>query len=94
MSSFSLDLAKFGQKAVDNADKIVRKIGFDMHSRIVKRMPVKTGRAIANTQISINNLPSDATLETDKSGNGAIRSAEAVLKNFKLGARDVPYQFQ
>jgi hypothetical protein len=85
MSSFSLDLAKFGQKAVDNADKIVRKIGFDMLSRIVKRMPVDTGRARANTQISINNLPSDATLETDKSGNGAIRSAGVVLKNFKLG---------
>jgi len=85
MSSFSLDLAKFGQKAIDNSEKIIRKIGFDMHARIVKRMPVDTGRARANTQISINNLPSDATLETDKVGAATIRSGGAVLKNFKLG---------
>ena len=45
MSTFSLDLAKFGQKAIDNSEKIIRKIGFDMHARIVMRMPVDTGRA-------------------------------------------------
>ena len=58
MSRFAVDLARFGQRALDNADKIMRKIAFDMHSRIVMRMPVDTGRARANTQISINSLPS------------------------------------
>ena len=85
MTSFSLDLAKFGQKAVDNAEKVVRKIGFDMHSRIVQRMPVDTGRAKANQQISINSLPSGSVLEFDKSGNAAISKGGAVLANFKLG---------
>ena len=83
--SFSVDLAKFGQKAVDNAEKVVRKIGFDMHSRIVQRMPVDTGRAKANQQISINSLPSGSVLEFDKSGNAAISKSGAVLTNFKLG---------
>lgn len=85
MTSFSLDLAKFGQKAVDNAEKIVRKIGFDMHSRIVQRMPVDTGRAKANQQISINSLPSGSVLEFDKSGNAAISKGNRALANFKLG---------
>jgi hypothetical protein len=85
MSSFSLDLARFGQRAIDNADKIARKIAFDIHSRIVRRMPVDTGRARANTQISLNHLPSGATLEIDQSGNRTIRGGNAVLRNFELG---------
>lgn len=85
MSSFSVDLAKFGQKAIDNSEEIVRKIAFDMHSRIVKRMPVDTGRARANTQISLHNLPSNATLEIDKSGNATIASGNRELSQFKLG---------
>jgi len=85
MSSFSVDLAKFGQKAIDNSEEIVRKIAFDMHSRIVKRMPVDTGRARANTQISLHNLPSNATLETDKSGNATIAFGNRELSQFKLG---------
>jgi hypothetical protein len=83
--SFSVDLAKFGQKAVDNAEKIVRKIGFDMHSRIVQRMPVDTGRAKANQQISINSLPSGFTMSVDSSGNAAISKGRASLASFKLG---------
>ena len=39
----------------------------------------------ANTQISIDTLPSDSTMETDKSGSGTIRSGGRVLKNFELG---------
>jgi hypothetical protein len=85
VSTFSIDLAKFGQKAVDNAEKIVRKIGFDMHSRIVQRMPKDTGRATANQQISINSLPSGSVLEFDKSGNATISNGGAALARFKLG---------
>jgi hypothetical protein len=83
--SFSVDLAKFGQNAVNNSEKIVRKIGFDMHSRIVQRMPKETGRATANQQISINSLPSDSVLEFDKSGNATISKGSAALASFKLG---------
>lgn len=85
MSTFSVDLAKFGQKAVDNAEKIIRKTAFDLHARIVKRMPVDTGRARANTQISLHNLPSDSTLKVDKKGNATIASGSRELSKFKLG---------
>jgi hypothetical protein len=83
--TFSMDLAKFGQKAVDNSEKIVRKIGFDMHSRIVQRMPKDTGRATANQQISLNSLPEESVLEFDKSGNATISKGGAALARFKLG---------
>lgn len=85
MSTFSVDLAKFGHKAVFNAEKIVRKIVFDMHSSIVKRMPVDTGRALANTQISIHNLPYHSVLKTDKSGNATIFSGRQEVSRFNLG---------
>ena len=85
MTSFSLDLAKFGQKAIDNSEKVVRKIGLDMHSMIVQRMPVDTGRAKANQQISLNNLPSGSVMDFDKSGNATIRKGDAALAKFKLG---------
>lgn len=85
MSTFSLDLAKFGQKAIDNAEKIVCKIAFDIHSRIVKRMPVDTGRAKANQQISINTLPTDSILSIDKEGTVTIASGNQELAHFKLG---------
>jgi hypothetical protein len=83
--SFSLDLAKFGQKAVDNAEKVTRKIAFDMYKLIVRRMPVKDGRAKANTQISINSLPENSIMEFDKSGSATISRAGTVINNFKLG---------
>jgi hypothetical protein len=73
--SFSVDLAKFGQKAVNNAEKIVRKTGFDMHARIVKRTPVDTGRAKANTQISVNSLPSSSSLAKDTTKSSPIADA-------------------
>ena len=85
MTSFSLDLAKFGQKAIDNSEKVVRKIAFDMHSRIVMMMPRDTGRATANQQISINSLPSGSVMDFDKSGNATICKGDAALAKFKLG---------
>ena len=83
--TFTLDLAKFGQKAVDNAEKVTRKIAFDMYKLIVRRMPVRDGRAKANTQISINSLPENSIMEFDKSGAATISKAGTVIANFKLG---------
>ena len=83
--SFEMDLSKFGDKAIKNADKVIRKIGLDLHGKIVKRMPVDTGRAKANTQTSLNNLPSDSVIETDKTGIRTISSAGRQLASFTLG---------
>ena len=85
MSTFTLDLSKFGAKAVANAEKVARKIGLDMHSRIVQRMPKDTGRATANTSIAIGGNPGSATDEKDKHGGPTIAKNKPVVNQFKLG---------
>jgi hypothetical protein len=90
MSSFSVDLAKFGQKAIDNSEKIVRKIAFDMHRKIVERTPVDTGRAKANNQISVGSVPSSTTESKDttplgQAGAGTLSAANISADKFKLG---------
>ena len=77
MSTFTLDLSKFGAKAIGNAEKVARKIGLDMHSRIVERMPVDTGRARANTGIAVGGNPGT---KTDSTG-----MPTANVGGFKLG---------
>jgi len=91
LGSFSLDLDKFGEKALANAGKIVRKTAFDLHAKIVKRMPVETGRAKANTQISVGSVPND-TIEgfKDKTPRGSmsaqtLQTAEIGAASFELG---------
>lgn len=85
MKSFSLDISKFGKKALANADKFCKKVVFDMHRMIVERTPVDTGRAKANTQIAINNMPLESVLEFDKNGQATIRKGQMIMQNFKLG---------
>lgn len=85
MSTFILDLSKFGAKAISNAEKVARKIGLDMHSRIVERMPVETGRARANTSIAIGGNPGTSTTDTDKHGGATIAKNRPVAAQFKLG---------
>lgn len=80
MSSFELDLAKFGQKALGNAEKVVRKISLDMHSRIVERTPVDTGRAKAGTHVAINTQPP-----------GEEGPGESGISPFKLGDTVIIY---
>lgn len=75
MSNFTVDLENFGERAMENAERIVRKIGFDLHARIVKRMPVDTGRAKANTQISLNSVPSSSISATDTTESSPIADA-------------------
>ena len=91
MSTFTLDLSKFGAKAIGNAEKVARKIGLDMHSRIVQRMPVATGRARANTSISIGDNPGTSTTDTDKHGGPTIAKNKPVAEQFKLGDSIVIY---
>ena len=85
LGSFELDLQRFGEKAVQNAEKVVKKIGLDMHSRIVQRMPVATGRARANTSISIGDNPGTSTTDTDKHGGPTIAKNKPVAEQFKIG---------
>ena len=88
MSTFTLDLSKFGAKAIGNAEKVARKIGLDMHSRIVERMPVDTGRARTATGIAIGGNPGTAPAYTsaDQGATSAMEAkAQGAVSGFRLG---------
>jgi hypothetical protein len=52
LGQFVVQINAFNDKALKNVDKVVRKIVFEIFSRIVKRTPVDTGRARAGWMAS------------------------------------------
>lgn len=82
---FEIDLERFGEKAIRNARTIIRKIGYDIFIRIVQRTPVDTGRAKANNQIALNDLPMQSVMSFDRTGAGTISEGERNLASFDLG---------
>lgn len=91
MSTFTLDLSKFGEKAVANAELVARKIALDMHSRIVERSPVDTGRFRANNSIAIGSNPGTSSMDTDKSGAATKSKAESAIQGFEIGQVAILY---
>lgn len=85
MGSFTVDLTRFKLKTEQQMSQVVRKIVLDLHTRLVMRSPVDTGRFRANNSVSLNALPSDATLELDKSGGVTISRAGGAIAAYKLG---------
>lgn len=77
-SSFEFELSKFGEKAIANSEAFIKKIAFELYSRVVKRTPVDTGRAKANTQLSINSTPKFSTLAIDKTESSPIADAGSI----------------
>ncbi len=53
MSRFTDDISKFRAKVQARASEVVRKVGFDLHGRIVERTPVDTGRAKAGWALDV-----------------------------------------
>ena len=51
---FDRDLEKFAKALEIDVTTVVKKIGFDLFGRIVKKTPVDTGRARASWTIAIN----------------------------------------
>ncbi len=64
-SSFSADLTIFAQKAGADVDVAVRKIAFDVFSRVIMRTPVDTGRARGNWQLGFDIMPTGTVEKTD-----------------------------
>ena len=70
MTTFSLDVSKFAEKAGKEADKVVREICLNLYKDITYGTPVDTGRARANWFTSID-APSGATIEFEGGGVAA-----------------------
>lgn len=102
--SFTLDISRFVAKANMRSDAVVRRIAYDVFSRVIMRTPVDTGRARANWLTGVGAMPVSTTDATDKGsvrsdGNGSSTAKEAMaatLKGFVPGtsvflANNLPY---
>lgn len=78
--TFTMDLVKFCEKTKIKPLLVVKKIAFDMASRIIQRTPRDTGRAAAGWQVGINEIPGYLPPE----GNYPYPPAPMV-PTFKLG---------
>lgn len=78
--SFSADIAKFVLKTKGKAETVVKKVSFDMFSRIQTRTPKDTHRAVTGWQVTIN------TPGGSDPGPGQYSKPPApVIPAFKLG---------
>lgn len=75
MSSFSLDVKAFAERAGEAADLVVRKICLDLFSDITNNTPVDTGRARANWFASIG-TPTNITVAY---AGGAASAADRAI---------------
>jgi hypothetical protein len=85
MGTFSADITRFCGNTKEGISRAVRKLVLDLHSNIVRRSPVDTGRFRANNQVSLNSIPADAVLAFEKNGNGTVSVGEAVMIRFSIG---------
>ena len=93
-STFGLAVDRWCKGAVVNVDTVGRKVALEVFTRVIKRTPVKTGRARGNWQCSIGSPALDApsegfanemaqTFETDTSGNRAVAQSADEVKQWK-----------
>lgn len=79
MSTFTLDVSKFVDKASKTADAEVRKICYDLVTGIILKTPVDTGRARANWFTSVGSPSGNITASVDPSGSSSISSAVSAI---------------
>jgi hypothetical protein len=70
MTSFSLNVKKFAEKAEKDADAAISKICLDLLKDIVLNTPVDSGRARANWQCSLNTPASGEIAFSADTGSG------------------------
>ena len=76
---FSSQIKAFAKKVQDKTDATLRVAALDLTSRIINRTPVLTGRAKANWQVTVNEVPTSSLVETDKDGSATMAKAAAIL---------------
>jgi hypothetical protein len=89
VNRFTLDIQRFVNKTKNNLDLVVRRVAFDIFSRVIEKSPVDTGRFRANWQVAIGSIPGGILEAFDKSGVDTILRVQATVMNAKAG--DVIY---
>lgn len=84
---FELNIARFVEKAKENADLVVRKIALDVFGRVIAKSPVDTGRFKSNWLCAVGSIPAGTTLAVDVTG--VVTRMEAKALGAKAG--DVIY---
>ncbi len=91
--SFALDISNIADRYKDRFDLVLKKVVFDVGSKIIMRSPVDEGRFRANWQIGVNKNPSGVIDAVDKgkvnqtgAGDSSTKKiAEADLEKAKGG---------
>lgn len=83
--TFALDIEAFCKKVGANADIVVRKIGVDVLTSVVKKSPVKSGRFRANWTVSIGAVLNRTVETLDPNGDATIAEQGAKVANFSVG---------
>lgn len=86
-SIFTLQIAKFVEKAKGNADLVLRKVAIEIFSRVIQKSPVDTGRFKSNWLVAIGSIPDGTTVAIDVTA--AVTRVEAATLGAKAG--DVIY---
>lgn len=92
MNQFALDISKFVRKAPESANKIVKKVCFDIYDNIRDRTPRDTGRAQAGWMITegammtriFNNVEYIVPLEYGHSKQSPAGMVRITLKEFQV----------
>lgn len=86
MTTFSLNVKKFAEKAEKDADAVISKICLDLLSDIVLNTPVDTGRARANWQCSIGSPASGEVSFSSDTGKGISAPAISAGSTYAITA--------
>lgn len=85
-AAFKRRFAALLERAGEKAELVVRKVALEMHTSLVMKSPVDTGRFRGNWVMQYAATPLVGT-KTDKEGGATVAAAEAVLSTFQLGQK-------
>lgn len=89
--TFGEEIAKWCEGSKEKTNIAVRKVGFEILSRVVKKTPVDQGRARSNWFATVNNPSSDTTEQSDKSGGATINREIGNILRFDCFKDDALY---
>lgn len=82
--TFGLNISEFVEKAKAAPEQVVRKVGLELTSSVVRRSPVDTGRFRANWNVAFGSIDATTTAATDKAGGSTVARAAALLKGWQV----------
>ena len=82
---FKLNVSEFVKKSKLAPNAVLRKIAFDLFSRVVLRTPVDAGMLRGNWQVGIGTMPTGTVANPDKSGERVMQEIAAKTSKAEWG---------